>query len=81
MEPKKRRFYSLSIKVEPSVYIQGDQSEWHELEIQLRVGNKIVASKHILDADDFESRFDFTFDRAKEVLRREIQKLSTETKI
>lgn len=64
----------LAIEVEP--WLLGENK--YELRIRIITQGKELTSKQILDPDDFESRFDFTFDRAKEILRRELKKVSSE---
>lgn len=68
-------FDKITIVAEPWRYVSLGDCARYELRITVRLQGHEIVKTIILEEDDFESRFDFTFDRAKEALRHELQKL------
>lgn len=73
------KLHKLTIEVEPFLYADYETTK-SLLRVTVRSQSKEIVSQQVLDNSDFESLFDFTFDRAKDVLRRELKKLKDEDK-
>lgn len=68
------KFSQLVVVAKPWIYASlGDHSRY-ELKITVTAENYEVGTTMILEEDDFESRFDFVFNRAREALRVELDK-------
>lgn len=68
----------IEVSLEPWVYSQLGDYTRYELRVRVKTGKEEYTQTMILEEDDLESRFEFTFDRAREIVRRELKKQSQE---
>lgn len=68
----------IEVILEPWVYSQLGDYTRYELRVRVKTGKEEYTQTMILEEDDLESRFEFTFDRAREIVRRELKKQSQE---